>query len=59
MLRSGVPQPSAEHHIPDHINGKEWDCRRENLRWATHSMNNANLFGIAARSPTLFEGAAL
>jgi hypothetical protein len=59
MLRSGIPQPSEDHHIPDHINGKEWDCRRLNLRWATHSMNSKNIFGVASKQTSMFEGASL
>lgn len=48
MLRTGIAPPSAKHHIPDHRNGKEWDCRRENLRWSTPSQNNRNLSGQLA-----------
>lgn len=49
MLRKGDAQPTALHHIPDHLDGDETNCRRENLRWATHSMNSKNKFGSALK----------
>ncbi len=41
LLRKGDLPPSPAHIIADHENGDELDCRRSNLRWATHEMNNA------------------
>lgn len=35
LLRSGKEPPSPEHTEGDHINRRWWDCRRDNLRWAT------------------------
>ncbi len=49
MLRTSIAPPSPDHLIPDHIDGNERDCRRQNLRWATPAMNAANLFGKSAR----------
>jgi len=43
MRRRGIPMPTEAHNLVDHINGNELDCRRANLRWATHSMNNKNV----------------
>jgi hypothetical protein len=39
--RKGAP-PSEQHHIGDHLNGESLDCRRDNLDWATKSMNRRN-----------------
>ena len=47
ILRSGREKPTPEHHIPDHLDGDETNCRRSNLDWATYSMNSLNRFGSA------------
>lgn len=45
-IRAYGPPPGPK-FISDHLNGDSLDCRRENLRWATLSMNAKNLFGSA------------
>lgn len=40
LKRSKKRKPSPLHKIADHKDGKERNCRRSNLRWATISMNN-------------------
>jgi hypothetical protein len=35
-------EPSLGRRIADHLNGVTHDCRRENLRWATHQQNAHN-----------------
>lgn len=42
MDLSGVPKPSPEHTMVDHIDRDSMNCRRENLRWATPKMNARN-----------------
>lgn len=45
LERSGIKPPSDKHVIGDHRNGDSLDCRKINLRWATHAMNAKNLYG--------------
>lgn len=42
MKRTGIEPPTPEHVLVDHEDGQTLDCRRINLRWATHSMNRTN-----------------
>ena len=46
MERSEIPPPTPEARYIDHKNGKRWDNRRENLRWATSKQNGRNKKGI-------------
>ena len=45
--------PTSKHKIGDHENGVSQDCRRDNLRWATPSMNRQNIDGSYARQRRL------
>jgi hypothetical protein len=47
LRRAKGEPPTPGHHIADHRNGMERDCRRANLRWATVSMNRRNRYGAA------------
>ena len=54
MDLAGVPKPiTNEHIIVDHKDGNEFNCRRSNLRYATISFNNKNIYGSHAK--TFFE----
>lgn len=39
MQRTGKKPPTKKHVLVDHEDGDERNCRRNNLRWATHQMN--------------------
>lgn len=55
MDRKGDPKPKTNKKlIIDHKNGDGLDCRRVNLRWATISFNNKNIYGSHERE--LFDG---
>jgi hypothetical protein len=45
----GLRRPSSLHFLVDHIDGDTLNCRRDNLRWATGSMNGKNRNGKAKR----------
>ena len=45
LKRTGILPPSKAHIITDHRDGDTMNCRRSNLRWATHSMNSRNTYG--------------
>lgn len=47
VCRRAHGAPPGPAFVADHLNGDSLDCRRENLRWATLSMNAKNLFGSA------------
>lgn len=53
ILQRYSKPPSPAHKIGDHRNGNSLDCRRINLRWATISMNNENVFGSEERERQL------
>lgn len=43
--RKRIVKPSSAHTIVDHRDSESFNCRRSNLRWATHSMNARNKNG--------------
>ena len=45
MKRTGIIPPTPDFIIVDHRDGKELNCTRTNLRWATPRMNRMNLNG--------------
>ena len=45
MKRTGIQPPSPLHVIVDHRDSDSMNCKRSNLRWATHSMNCKNRNG--------------
>jgi hypothetical protein len=45
MKRTGIKPPTKKHVLVDHRTGHTLNCRRPNLRWATHSMNSRNRNG--------------
>ena len=50
MTRKGDIKPISNKKIViDHANGKEFDCRRSNLRYTTIGFNNMNKFGSHER----------
>ena len=51
--RAGKKQPTEKHTIGDHLDGESSNCTRDNLRWATHSMNTRNVRGMHARQAAL------
>ena len=48
MKATGIQPPSPLHVIVDHRDSDSMNCRRNNLRWATHSMNRMNRNGCYA-----------
>lgn len=50
MDRAGKEKPKTNKKlIIDHADGDGFNCRRENLRWATISFNNKNIYGSHQR----------
>lgn len=42
LIRAAKPKPSRLHKLADHRDRDTLNCRRANLRWATHAMNVKN-----------------
>ena len=53
QIRTRRTPPSPEHKLVDHKSGNSLDCRRDNLRWSTVSMNNTNIPGSETRAKLL------
>lgn len=54
LLRSGKIQPSPKHTIGDHQDGESLHNWRDNLEWATPSINRQNTGGFHARQQALW-----
>lgn len=54
MERTGIERPSEMHTLVDHWDGDGMNCRRANLRWATHQMNCINRNGSAFKQQVLY-----
>jgi len=42
MERTGIPKPTPSHKLVDHGDRDTMNCRRNNLNWATTTMNRHN-----------------
>ena len=42
LKRMGPRPENGERLVGDHINGRSFDCRRQNLRWLTDAKNKSN-----------------
>lgn len=50
MKRIGILPDSEFHTLVDHLDGDEFNCRRNNLLWSTPLENRLNRFGIRQRN---------